>query len=588
MAPPPPQKTASRVTRPAARYRPGKAPLGASIDDYSDSDESDSGHHNHAAQQNDAHTGPTDLSSGTAALLSAQQRKTAGIVINEAGPSSKKLDLRLQSSTTAASGQEDEDSSEYETDTDEEESQPAPAKPVFCKPGAPAPPAQQQESGSSEYETDSEEESDSEEEANPPPLLKPVFVPKRARTTITTSAADNVQTEEDAEAKAEQAAAARRKEAHDLAAATIQRQLAEKQHEETHRTDVDDTDGLDPAAEFEAWRERELARLRRDHEALLAKRAEQAEIDAFKALPEAEKERLGRERAAQQRAEKKEQRGQPAFLQKYYHKGSFFQDMDILKRDYTEKTTRDVDVSQLPKMMQVRGFGTKGRSKWTHLANEDTSKSAMKLDGVAGGRGCFNCGGPHLRKDCPGSNGDGASGSGANASRTGEHSRKWGEAADDAKERRSERDRSRSPRRESSRDHHSSRSSRDRHADEPSRRDRDSHRHSSRDDRDHRRHSSRRDDEHDRHRSRRDDDEKRHRDSHRSHRRHDSDRDRSKSDRHDSEDRRHRRHDDERDRHKRRERDDHRDSRHGDSSRHSSSRRDRGEESDRKRSRIDA
>jgi hypothetical protein len=33
--------------------------------------------------------------------------------------------------------------------------------------------------------------------------------------------------------------------------------------------DVDDTDGLDPEAEFEAWKLRELKRLRRDREALI-------------------------------------------------------------------------------------------------------------------------------------------------------------------------------------------------------------------------------------------------------------------------------------------------------------------------------
>lgn len=34
--------------------------------------------------------------------------------------------------------------------------------------------------------------------------------------------------------------------------------------------DVDDTDGLDPEAEFEAWKLRELMRIKRDKEALYA------------------------------------------------------------------------------------------------------------------------------------------------------------------------------------------------------------------------------------------------------------------------------------------------------------------------------
>ncbi|CDW93679.1 hypothetical protein [Sporisorium scitamineum] len=411
MALPAPQKQASRVARPAARYRPGKAPLGAgaSLDDYSDSDASD-GHEEH--DKDAGPVGVTDPSSGTAALINGaahQQRRTAGIILNDLGSGTKKLDLRLNHTSQPASGEQDDDSSEYGTDTDEE-----PSKPVFRKPGTSAsatqPPAAA--SDSSEYETDSEEESD--DEPAPQPMLKPLFVPKRARTTIPTSAADAQQpTEADSKAKAEAEAAQRRKEAHDLAAATIKRSLAEKGHTESLKTDVDDTDGLDPSAEFEAWRQRELARLQRDREAILSKRAEQQELETFRSLPEAEKERLGRERAAQLRAEKLEQRGNPAFLQKYYHKGSFFQDMDILKRDYTEKTTKDVDVSKLPKMMQVRNYGVKGRSKWTHLANEDTSKAAMKVDvgGASGDKGCSRCGGAHLRRDCPGvAGGEGASG----------------------------------------------------------------------------------------------------------------------------------------------------------------------------------
>nr|CDI55982.1 related to microfibril-associated protein [Melanopsichium pennsylvanicum 4] len=361
MAPSQPPKSASRLARPAARYRPGKAPLGASLDDYSDSDESDSGH-NHNAKPDEGVSGVKDLSSGTKALLhSGAARKGAAIVISDASAGGKRLDLRLNAPIQAVKGKE-EDSSEYETDTGSEEEDIA--KPVFRKPGTagpPPPPAAAKpqhhvtaDSGSSEYETDSSSEESSEEDA-PQPLLKPVFKPKAARTTISAAITDTQIIEPDPETKAELEAAARRKEAHDLAEATIQRSLAERKHSELSSVEVDDTDGLDAEAEFAAWRERELARLKRDHDAIQQKLQEQRELECFKSLPESEKERLGRERAAQQRAEKKEQRGQPGFMQKYYHKGSFFQDMDIWNRDFTEKTEKDVDVRALPKIMQVRG-----------------------------------------------------------------------------------------------------------------------------------------------------------------------------------------------------------------------------------------
>ncbi|GAC75553.1 microfibrillar-associated protein MFAP1 [Moesziomyces antarcticus T-34] len=540
MAPATQPKAAAKVARPAARYRPGKAPTGAagSLDDFSDSD-NDEHADDHASRHTAAPTSVSisDLSSGSAVLQSSAQRRTAGIVIADPSSSAKKISVRLNAAAEPTGAPEQDDSSEYETDTSEDDSEPAQARPVFRKPGAPSQSAQKDEL--SEYETDSDDEG-SEDEAAPPPLAKPIFVPKRARTTIAAGTADTEAAQEDAEAKAEEEAAKRRQEAHDLAAATIKRQLAEKEYQETHATDVDDTDGLDPEAEFEAWRQRELARLQRDREALDEKRKAQAELDAFRALPESEKERLGRERAKQQAAEKREQRGNPAFLQKYYHKGSFFQDMDILQRDYTEATSSQVDVSKLPKMMQVRNFGAKGRSKWTHLANEDTSKSAMKLDMASA---CFVCGGAHMKKDCP--QRGGAERSGSNRADLGDGvdgSRTWGESAREAQ---SERRRSRSPRPERTRreedGEEQSRSRRDQdHKSSSSHRDREHREH--REHRSHRRDRSReRQDERDRdRRSRhRDDDQSRH-DTERRERQRDDEADRQRRQRSDHEHREHR------------------------------------------------
>jgi microfibrillar-associated protein 1 len=67
------------------------------------------------------------------------------------------------------------------------------------------------------------------------------------------------------------------------------------------------------------------------------------------------------------------------FMQKYYHKGAFFQEGadgkdDIYRRDFSEPTGEDkMDKSILPKVMQVKHFGRSGRTKWTHLVNEDTT-----------------------------------------------------------------------------------------------------------------------------------------------------------------------------------------------------------------------
>lgn len=162
--------------------------------------------------------------------------------------------------------------------------------------------------------------------------------------------------------------------AHDLAAARVVRDLQEKQHEAAHR-EVDDTDGIDPDAEFAAWRARELARLERLRVADEARQAEAAELQRRRALSEAE--RLEEDLAHAQSTRQAKQRGQQGFLQKYYHKGAFFQDMDILQRDYSQSTVDAVDKRHLPQILQKRHFGQRSQSKWTHLAAEDTSRQGL-------------------------------------------------------------------------------------------------------------------------------------------------------------------------------------------------------------------
>ncbi|KAJ9111653.1 hypothetical protein QFC19_001010 [Naganishia cerealis] len=329
---------------------------------------------------------------------------------------------RTEMEGTSEEDEEDEDE-EMEEDLKPGATRP---KPTIAQPAVPAAGANQE---SSEYETGSEEEEESSEEEPPKPVYRPTFVPKRARETVIAKQAE-VQAEEELWKKKEEELKARKKESRDLVGESIRRELAEKEATE-NVPDVDDTDDIDPEAEFEAWRLRELSRLTRDKEAALQREEEKEEIERRRALPEAQRLREDEEYARRTREAKEANRGERVFMEKFYHKGAFYQDEDILKRNYNVKTESAVDVSLLPKAMQVRNFG-----KYTHLKDQDTTQGgwdrALRRGPESGlastSEGCFNCGGPHLRRDCPnppGANRDGPSASGTNNYNLGGQ-RAWG------------------------------------------------------------------------------------------------------------------------------------------------------------------
>ncbi|KZT50409.1 hypothetical protein CALCODRAFT_189639 [Calocera cornea HHB12733] len=299
----------------------------------------------------------------------------------------------------------------------------------------------EEEEEADEDEDEGEEESseeESEEEAPQPKIMfRPVFVPKRGRETIQELEQES-QNSEEALRKREKEEEERRKLSKALVAESIKRELAEKDATELV-PDVDDTDGLDPEAEFEAWRLRELERIKRDKEEQLEREREREEVERRRAMPEEQRLKEDLERAKKLREEKP--KGQQKFLQKYWHKGAFHQDSEVLKRhDYTEATESTVDVSVLPKVMQVKNFGKRSQTKYTHLLDQDTtvgnggfggapSKSKSGPMGQNGqGSGCFVCGGPHLKKDCPQLARGGPETSGANSREVGPS--KWGASRD--------------------------------------------------------------------------------------------------------------------------------------------------------------
>ncbi|KAL0466913.1 splicing factor, Prp19-binding domain-containing protein [Neurospora intermedia] len=249
---------------------------------------------------------------------------------------------------------------------------------------------EEEESGSEEEESE-EEESSEEEEAPRRLMLRPKFIRKADReagVTASNSASTNKKsTPEEDEAAAEEA---RRRAADELVEEQIKKDLAARAAGKKHWDDdtdpeddqVDDTDDIDPEAEYAAWKLRELKRVRREREAIEAKEKELAEIERRRNLTEEER-RAEDEKHLQQQKGEKEGKGKMAYMQKYFHKGAFYQDeskeMGLDKRDIMGTRFAD-DVKNrelLPKALQLRDMtklGRKGATKYRDLKSEDTGQ----------------------------------------------------------------------------------------------------------------------------------------------------------------------------------------------------------------------
>jgi len=234
-----------------------------------------------------------------------------------------------------------------------------------------------------ENESDSEytDESSEEEEV----IMKPVFIPKSKRQTL--SLAETRKIEEDAQKEKERIAEEVRKQ-------QTRSQLAESlkrmdESKDLDATDLDSdagipdtTDDLDDDLEFENWKLREILRLKRDSEEREKEALEKAEIMRRRNMTD--EERYEEDKRLGKFAEKEKKKWK--FLQKYYHKGVFFMDDDTLNnkedvrnRDYSAPTLEDnYNKEVLPQVLQVKNFGKRGRTKYTHLVDQDTTYIEQK------------------------------------------------------------------------------------------------------------------------------------------------------------------------------------------------------------------
>ena len=224
-------------------------------------------------------------------------------------------------------------------------------------------------SGSSELDIESDFSSSSEEEMD----MKPTFVPRSKRlvfqnkqagdkiTTHTTSREHRVKSTNVPE----------------MLVASIKHEIDHFKSSQ-HSAFPDDNDDIHYDEDFARWKTRELSRLKQHTEQHDLKSLEMMgntkkcsisdiiseEDGSYKIMPKQKKSRK--------------------FMQKYYHKGAFYMDNtslskdenDVRKKSYDEVTGEDkFNLGALPKVLQVKNFGKRGRTKYTHLMDQDTTSA---------------------------------------------------------------------------------------------------------------------------------------------------------------------------------------------------------------------
>ncbi|TLD29322.1 hypothetical protein PspLS_03577 [Pyricularia sp. CBS 133598] len=248
-----------------------------------------------------------------------------------------------------------------------------------------------EESGSGESgEDDSDDESGSSSSEDEAPrrrlMMRPKFIPKSQRNAAQDTSAGGEKPDEEADAAARQAAldaAIEEQVRKDAAAKAAGRKHWEDDSDAEPGSDfVDDTDDIDPEAEYAAWKVRELKRLKREREAIEEREREVQEKERRMALTEEERRAEDEAKIAKQR-EEQANRGKMGYMQKYFHKGAFFADdaarEGLNKRDLAGVRFQD-DVKNrelLPQALQMRDMtklGKKGATRYKDLRSEDTGR----------------------------------------------------------------------------------------------------------------------------------------------------------------------------------------------------------------------
>ncbi len=247
-------------------------------------------------------------------------------------------------------------------------------------------------SSSSSFSSSSEDATNTD--GGPPKLFKPVFVSKAKRDANAKAEAAAREDGGDDDQNEEEKIMIKKQNAKEAVQREItleyQREVAEKDYAgEEVNTDSDDDDEEEARKNYEQWKMREFKRVVRDRCKQRLEMEEEEERERLRNMTEEERELYATKlKALKDAKEHGKEKSKMRFMQKYYHKGAFFQDAgddefattekaEIFNRDFNEATNAEkgVDRTTVPEAMRLRQgqFGKAGRSKWTHLSNEDTT-----------------------------------------------------------------------------------------------------------------------------------------------------------------------------------------------------------------------
>ncbi|KAJ1920621.1 hypothetical protein H4219_001179 [Mycoemilia scoparia] len=376
-----PKSSASVVTSGTKirRYFPGKAPESAV--DLSASSESESEHEprdtkDHGKeQQGHRHIGSEEHSSDSESSIDSDQD-------DNKQPSTASLNV-----SSARRREYSSEESESESN-DEENSRAALRRKALLKRRQEEKELEKEVSESEDASgDDSEEESSTSQESSDEsessgddiptiPMIKPVFIPKNKRNAVPATTKEDTDDYVDATLEDKlKAQTKRREESKRMAAEQVKHEMTVPDVDDINVLEVDDTDGIDEEAEYNAWKLRELKRIKAYKEERMANELEEKERERRANMTEEERLREDMELARQKREEKNLERGAKGSSERYYHKGAFYQDIDerLLKRTVYTGDSSVLKNDQIPDIAKAKNFGRSGRTKWTTLKKEDTS-----------------------------------------------------------------------------------------------------------------------------------------------------------------------------------------------------------------------